>query len=71
MNSHIHRGDYDCCRVPVAWQLSPYEIGEANSGEDNSKLEPKKLRKFKPINMVKQEVLIEAFRHAESISLFC
>ena len=35
------RGDYDYCRVPGTRQLSPLEVGE-----DNSKLEPKKLRKI-------------------------
>ena len=54
------RGDYDYCRVPGTWQLSPLEVGE-----DNSKLEPKK---FKSIDMVKQKVVIGVFRHAESKS---
>ena len=35
------RGDYDYCRVLGTRQLSPLEVGE-----DNSKLEPKKLRKI-------------------------
>ena len=35
------RGDYDYCRVPGTRQLSPLEVGE-----DNSKFEPKKLRKI-------------------------
>ena len=35
------RGDYDYCRVPGTWQLSPLEVGE-----DNSKFEPKTLRKI-------------------------
>ena len=38
--AHSFRGDYDYCRVPGTRQLSPLEVGE-----DNSKFEPKKLRK--------------------------
>ena len=34
------RGDYDYCQVPGTRQLSPVEVGE-----DNSKFEPRKLRK--------------------------
>ena len=37
----IIRGNYDYCRVPGTWQLSPLEVGE-----DNSNIEPKKLRKI-------------------------
>ena len=37
----VTRGDYDYCRVPGTRQLSPLEVGE-----DNSNLEPKKLRKI-------------------------
>mgnify|MGYP001796591655 FL=1 len=44
------RGDYDYCRVPGTRQLSPLE--------DNSKSEPKKLEKFKSINMIKQKAVI-------------
>ena len=36
----LYRGDYDYCRVPGTLQLSPLEVGE-----DNSKLEPRNLRK--------------------------
>ena len=32
----VSRGDYDYCRVPGTWQLSPLEVGE-----NNSKFEPK------------------------------
>ena len=39
--SYCSRGDYDYCRVPGTRQLSPLEVGE-----DNSKFEPKKLRKI-------------------------
>ena len=35
------QGDYDFCQVPGTRQLSPLEVGE-----DNSYLEPKKLRKI-------------------------
>ena len=35
------RDDYDSCRVPETWQMSPLEVGQ-----DNSKFEPKKLRKI-------------------------
>ena len=56
-------GDYDYCRLPGTRQLSPLDVGE-----DNSNLKPKKLRKIKSLNMVKQEVVIGVFRHAESKS---
>ena len=49
--------------MPGTRQLSPLEVGE-----DNSKFEPKKLRKFKSIDMVKQKVVIGVFKHAESKS---
>ena len=39
--NHLFRSDYDYCRVPVTRQLSPLEVGE-----DDSKLEPKKLTKI-------------------------
>ena len=56
-------GNYDYCRVMGTRQLSPLEVGE-----DNSKFEPKKLKKFKFINMVKQKVVIRVFKNAESRS---
>ena len=43
--------------------VSPLEVGE-----DNSDLEPIKWEKFKSINMVKQKVVIDVLRHAESKS---
>ena len=39
----VVRGDYDYCQVPGTRQLSSLEVG---LGEDNSNLEPKKLRKI-------------------------
>ena len=50
------RGNYDCCQV----QASFLELGE-----DNPKLEAKKLRIFKSINVV---VIKDCYRHAESKS---
>ena len=58
------RGDYDYCQVPGTRQLSPLEVGE-----DNSKFEPKKIKKkFNFINIVKHKVVVGVLRHAESKS---
>ena len=48
-------------RVPDHWQFSPLEVGEIiqNSKKNNE-------RKFNFINIVKQKVVIEVFRDAES-----
>ena len=54
------RGDYDYCQVPGTRQLSSLEVGE-----DNSKFEPKKLRK---IQIHKYGQKTGAFRHPESKS---
>ena len=63
MEEFSFRGDYDYCRVPGIWQLSPLQVGE-----DNSKLETKKLRKIQIYQYGQTKGCFRGFRHVESKS---